>query len=87
MIGSGKRLRFRRRISLPGSDIYPARADAVGPHVGPQAHSQSMGQGEQAALGCRIRLAIGLGLQGAGRGYVDDAAPALAQVRYRVLCQ
>ena len=42
---------------------------------------RAVGQGEQAALGCRIRLAIGLGLQGAGRGYVDDAAPSLAQAR------
>ena len=78
-------LRMIRREQRAVPPIDPAGADAVDPDVRPQTDRQGMGLGNQAPLGCRIRLGVRLGLQGAGRGDVDDGAPTGPQQRDAVL--
>lgn len=46
-------------MSLPGTDINPARAYAVGPDIRAQAHRQSVGQGDQATFAGGVSLAMG----------------------------
>src|SRR5690554_2341891 len=73
------------RNALPGPGINPARADAIHPDIGPQAHRKGMSQCNDATFGGGIGFRVRLGLQRPGGGHVYDGTLGFPKIRNRVL--
>lgn len=69
------------RRMLQGTDINPTGADAVDANVWPQADGEGMGESDDSAFRGCIRFGMGFGLQGAGRGNIDNGTAVFSQVR------
>jgi hypothetical protein len=47
-------------VFLPPTDVDPARTDAIDPHIGAEAYSQGVTEGDYPAFGCDVCLGIAL---------------------------